>query len=114
MTTDDLLCRACEVQNTVELNQIKFRRDIQDNDVLLMLRIIRLLNFHDLSHHRLILSSRLELVSVVLPLRSFSTNYVYVYFYRSRSTAENIKKVLLHFYSSQNISAAKKEIASHC
>lgn len=114
MTTDDLLCRACEVQNTVELNQIKFRRDIQDNDVLLMLRIIRLLNFHDLSHHRLILSSRLELVSVVLPLRSFSTNYVYVYFYRSRSTAENIKKVLLHFYSSHNISAAKKEIASHC
>ena len=103
---DNLLCRSCEVQNAVELSNIKLHRDIQN----------------DASVDEAILSTstdgaqqpaRVD-VSCAASQIVFNELLTYVYFYRGRSTAENIKKVLLHFYTSQDISVAKKEIMSLC
>ena len=104
---DDLLCRSCEVQNAVELIKIKLRRDAQ-NDVLVDDATLDILTTDGAQQ-----PARVD-VSCAASEIVLNELLTYVYFYRDRSTAENIKKVLLHFYTSQDISAAKKEIISLC
>jgi len=103
---DDLLCRSCEVQNAVELTKIKLCRNVQ-NDV-----VSEDTNF-SISTAGAQQPAKLD-VSCVASQIVFNELLTYVYFYRGRSTAENIKKVLLHFYTGHDISAAKKEIISLC
>ena len=103
---DDLLCRSCEVQNAVELTKIKLCRNVQ-NDV-----VAEDTNL-SISTAGAQQPAKLD-VSCVASQIVFNELLTYVYFYRGRSTAENIKKVLLHFYTGQDISAAKKEIISLC
>jgi len=102
---DDLLCRACEVQNAVELAKIKFHRDIQ-NDASVGDAT------HSTSTDDVQQPARAD-VSCAACQIVFNELLTYVFFYRGRWTADNIK-VLLHFYTSQDISVAKKEIMSLC
>jgi len=93
----------------VELIKIKLRRDAQ-NDVLVDDATLDILTCTTDGAQQ---PARVD-VSCAASQIVFNELLAYVYFYRGRSTAENIKKVLLHFYTSQDISTAKKEIISLC